>query len=91
MEIPFHKPCIGEDEISEVLDTLRSGWITMGPKTLRFEEEFSRYIGCSQAVAVNSGTAALHLALKAVDLKAGDEVIIPTTTFTATGELGYAT
>jgi len=87
MEIPFHKPCIGEDEISEVLDTLRSGWITMGPKTLRFEEEFSRYIGCSQAVAVNSGTAALHLALKAVDLKAGDEVIIPTTTFTATGEV----
>lgn len=87
MEIPFHRPCIGEDEISEVLDTLRSGWITMGPKTMRFEEEFSRYIGASHAVAVNSGTAALHLALKAVGLKAGDEVIIPTTTFTATGEV----
>jgi dTDP-4-amino-4,6-dideoxygalactose transaminase len=87
MEIPFHKPCIGEDEISEVLDTLRSGWITMGPKTMKFEEEFSRYIGSSQAVAVNSGTAALHLALKAVGLKAGDEVIIPTTTFTSTGEV----
>ncbi len=87
MEIPFHKPCIGEDEISEVLDTLRSGWITMGPKTLRFEEEFSRYIGSPHAIAVNSGTAALHLALKAVGLKAGDEVIIPTTTFTATGEV----
>jgi dTDP-4-amino-4,6-dideoxygalactose transaminase len=87
MEIPFHKPCIGEDEISEVLDTLKSGWITMGPKTMRFEEEFGRYIGSSQAVAVNSGTAALHLALKAVGLEAGDEVIIPTTTFTSTGEV----
>ncbi len=87
MEIPFHKPYIGEEEISEVVDTLRSGWITMGPKTLRFEEEFSRYIGSCQAIAVNSGTAALHLALKVIGLNAGDEVIIPTTTFTATGEV----
>jgi dTDP-4-amino-4,6-dideoxygalactose transaminase len=87
MEIPFHKPYISEDEISEVVDTLRSGWITMGPKTLRFEEEFAKYIPSHHAVAVNSGTAALHLAMKAIHLNPGDEVIIPTTTFTATGEV----
>ena len=87
MDIPFHKPYISDDEITEVLDTLKSGWITMGPKTVKFEEEFAKYIGSKQAVAVNSGTAALHLALKAIDLQAGDEVIIPTTTFTATGEV----
>lgn len=87
MEIPFHKPCIGEEEIAGVVDTLRSGWLTMGPKTIRFEEEFARYIGSPHAVAVNSGTAALHLALKAIGLQRNDEVIIPTTTFTATGEV----
>ena len=87
MEIPFHKPYISEEEISEVVDTLRSGWITMGPKTLRFEEEFAKYISSKHAVAVNSGTAALHLAMKAIHLNPGDEVIIPTTTFTATGEV----
>ena len=87
MQVPFHKPDISDEEIAEVLDTLKSGWITMGPKTLRFEEEFGRYIGSKHAIAVNSGTAALHLALKAVGLNAGDEVIIPTTTFTATGEV----
>ncbi|MCJ7641778.1 MAG: aminotransferase class I/II-fold pyridoxal phosphate-dependent enzyme, partial [Desulfobacterales bacterium] len=87
MQVPFHKPDISDEEIAEVLDTLKSGWITMGPKTLRFEEEFGRYIGSKHAIALNSGTAALHLALKAVGLNAGDEVIIPTTTFTATGEV----
>src|SRR4030042_6504666 len=85
MEIPFHKPYISDDEIAEVLDTPKYGWITMGPKTVKFEEEFAKYVGSKQAIAVNSGTAALHLALKAIDLRAGDEVIIPTTTFTATG------
>ena len=87
MEIPFHKPYISEEEIAEVVDTLKSGWITMGPKTIRFEEEFAGYISSKHAIAVNSGTAALHLAVKAIDLRAGDEVIIPTTTFTATGEV----
>jgi dTDP-4-amino-4,6-dideoxygalactose transaminase len=87
MEIPFHKPYISEEEIAEVVDTLKSGWITMGPKTIRFEEEFTRYISSKYAIAVNSGTAALHLAVKAIDLRPGDEVIIPTTTFTATGEV----
>jgi perosamine synthetase len=87
MEIPFHKPYISEEEIAEVVDTLKSGWITMGPKTIRFEEEFAGYISAKHAIAVNSGTAALHLAVKAIDVKPGDEVIIPTTTFTATGEV----
>lgn len=87
MQIPFHKTYITDEEISEVVDSLKSGWITMGPKTVRFEEEFNRYIGSKHSIAVNSCTAALHLALKAIDLKEGDEVIIPTMTFTATGEV----
>src|SRR5512135_3278073 len=87
VEIPFHKPYITEDEITEVLDSLRSGWLTMGPKTIRFEEEFKEYIGSKNAVSMNSCTAGLHLALKAIDLKRGDEVIIPAITFTATAEV----
>jgi dTDP-4-amino-4,6-dideoxygalactose transaminase len=87
MQVPFHKPYITDEEIDEVVASLRSGWITMGPKTVRFEEEFGRYVGSKHAIAVNSCTAALHLALKAIDLKPGDEVIIPTMTFTATGEV----
>ena len=59
----------------------------MGPKTIKFEEEFAKYIASKHAVAVNSGTAALHLALKAVNLQPGEEVIVPTTTFTATAEV----
>jgi dTDP-4-amino-4,6-dideoxygalactose transaminase len=85
--IPFHKPAIGEDEIHSVVETLRSGWLTTGSKVKRFEEDFARYIDSKHAVAVNSGTAALHLALDAVGIKEGDEVIIPTMTFTATAEV----
>lgn len=87
MDIPFHKPYITEDEVSGLLDTVRSGWLTMGPKTFEFEREFSGYVGSEHAVAVNSGTSALHLALKAIDLKEGEEVIVPTMTFTATAEV----
>jgi dTDP-4-amino-4,6-dideoxygalactose transaminase len=87
MQIPFHKPYITDDEINEVVDSLKSGWLTMGPKTVRFEEEFGNYTGAKHSIAVNSCTAALHLALKAINLKAGDEVIIPSMTFTATGEV----
>jgi dTDP-4-amino-4,6-dideoxygalactose transaminase len=87
MEIPFHKPYITEDEISGVLNALRSGWITMGPGTIEFEEQFRKYIGSRNAVSMNSCTACLHLALKAVGLKEGDEVIVPTITFTATAEI----
>jgi perosamine synthetase len=85
--IPFHVPSIGEEEIAEVVDTLRSGWLTTGPKTKRFEQEFAAYVGARHAIAVNSCTAALHLGLEAVGVRAGDEVIIPTYTFTATGEV----
>jgi perosamine synthetase len=85
--ISFHKPAIGEDEIRSVVETLQSGWLTTGPKVKRFEEDFSKYVGCKHAVAVNSGTAALHLALDAVGIKEGDEVIVPTMTFTATAEV----
>lgn len=87
MEIPFHKPYITEDEISGVLNALRSGWITMGPATIEFEEQFRKYIGSRNAVSMNSCTACLHLALKAVGLKEGDEVIVPAMTFTATAEI----
>ena len=87
MEIPFHKPYITEDEISGVLNALRSGWITMGPATIEFEEQFRKYIGSRNAVSMNSCTACLHLALKAVGLKEGDEVIVPAITFTATAEI----
>jgi len=87
VEIPFHKPHITEDEITEVLDSLRSGWLTMGPKTISFEEKFKEYIGSKNAVSMNSCTAGLHLALKAIDLKEGDEVILPAITFTATAEV----
>ncbi len=85
--IPFHKPDIGEDEIQSVIETLRSGWLTTGSKVKRFEEEFAGYVGAKHALAVNSATAALHLALEAVGLKEGDEVIVPTMTFTATAEV----
>ena len=85
--IPFHLPDIGEEEIQSVIETLRSGWLTTGSKTEQFEEEFARYIGARHAIAVNSCTAALHLALEAVGISTGDEVIVPTMTFAATAEV----
>ena len=85
--LPFHLPDIGEAEIKSVVETLRSGWLTTGPKVKQFESDFARYIGCQHAVAINSGTAALHLALEAVGIKQGDEVLIPTMTFAATAEV----
>src|SRR5664279_1069304 len=87
MNIPFYKPSIGEDEIAEVVDTLRSGWLTTGPKVKQFEKEFALYLGHKHAVAVNSCTAALHLALEAISLKAGQGVVVPTMTFAATAEV----
>jgi dTDP-4-amino-4,6-dideoxygalactose transaminase len=85
--LPFHVPEIGGEEVESVVATLRSGWLTTGPKVKRFEEDFAKYLGCQHAVAVNSGTAALHLAMDAVGIKEGDEVIVPTLTFTATAEV----
>ena len=79
--LPFSLPTIGEEEIAEVADSLRSGWITTGPKTKRFEEQFREYIGSKHAIAVNSCTAGLHIALTALGIAPGDEVIVPTLTF----------
>jgi len=87
MKIPFHRPYITEEEIESVVDSLRNGWLTMGKKTIEFEERFKAYIGSQHVIAVNSCTAALHLALRVIDIKEGDEVIIPTTTFVATAEV----
>lgn len=86
-EIPFHKPYITEDEIAMVLNALQSGWITMGPTTIEFEEKFKKYIGVRNAISMNSCTACLHLALRAINLQEGNEVIIPAITFAATAEV----
>lgn len=85
--IPFHRPSVGEAEVAAVVEVLKSGWLTTGPATLKFESEFARYIGARHAVAVNSGTAALQLALSAIDLQPGDEVLVPSFTFTASAEV----
>ena len=86
--LPFSRPSITEGDIAAVADVLRSGWITTGPKTRKFEEDFSNFIGSDvTAVAVNSATAGLHLALEAIGVGPGDEVITTTYTFTATAEI----
>jgi dTDP-4-amino-4,6-dideoxygalactose transaminase len=85
--LPFALPHITQAEIDEVVDTLRSGWLTTGPKTKRFEREFAARVGAPYALAVNSATAAMHLALDAIGLQPGDEVIVPVYTFTATAEV----
>jgi perosamine synthetase len=85
--LPFHVPDVGDEEIQSVVETLRSGWLTTGSKVKQFEQEFASKVGVSHAVAVNSCTAALHLALEAIGLGEGDEVIVPTMTFAATAEV----
>ena len=86
--LPFARPDIGEAEIDAVARTLRSGWVTTGPETKAFEQEFADHLGGGlQAIAVNSATAGLHLALEAIGIGPGDEVIAPTLTFTATVEV----
>ncbi|HEV2954297.1 MAG TPA: DegT/DnrJ/EryC1/StrS family aminotransferase, partial [Candidatus Dormibacteraeota bacterium] len=82
--LTFGSPLIGEEEIAEVVDTLRSGWIGFGPKCVRFEESFARYVGAANAVSLSSCTAALHLALVASQIGPGDEVITTPLTFSAT-------
>jgi dTDP-4-amino-4,6-dideoxygalactose transaminase len=85
--LPFHVPAIGEEEIAAVVEVLKSGWLTTGAKVHEFEKQFSQFVGSRHAVALNSATAALHLALKAVGVREGDEVIVPTMTFAATAEV----
>jgi len=87
LTVPYHRPKIGANEIAEVVDTLRSGWLTTGCKVTQFEREFAKAVGASHAVAVNSCTAALHLATEALQLKAGQGVLVPTMTFAATAEV----
>lgn len=86
--IPFALPDVGEDEIEAVADAIRSGWVTTGPKVKEFEQEFADFCGEGTiAVSVNSATAGLHLALEALGIGPGDEVIVPTWTFTASAEV----
>lgn len=86
--LPFALPDIGEEEINEVVHSMRSGWVTTGPKTRQFEQEFAAFMGENcEAIAVNSATAGLHLALEAVGIGPGDEVITTPYTFTATAEV----
>jgi len=85
--IPFAVPSIGNEEIDEVCDSLRSGWVTSGPKTKRFEGEFAEYVDAKHAIAVNSATAGLHLALEAIGVGPGDRVFTTPYTFTATAEV----
>lgn len=85
--LPYALPSIGEAEVAEVTDTLRSGWLSTGPKVKQFEREFASYTGAGDAVAVSSCTAALHISLAALGIQPGDEVIVPTMTFCATANV----
>src|ERR671932_513845 len=87
IKVPFFRPQLTEQEVEEVVSTLRSGWLTSGPKVQRFEREFAAAVGAAHAVAVNSCTAALHLAVEALGLKPGQAVLVPTMTFAATAEV----
>jgi dTDP-4-amino-4,6-dideoxygalactose transaminase len=82
--IPVARPYIGVEEEQAVVDVLRSGWVTQGPRVAEFEARFSKYIGCDYSVAVSSCTTALHLALLTVGVGPGDEVICPSLSFIAT-------
>jgi dTDP-4-amino-4,6-dideoxygalactose transaminase len=87
MSVPFFRPSITDAEIAEVVACLKSGWLTTGPRTKQFEADFAQHVGAKYAVALNSCTAALHLALEAIGLQRGDLVVVPTFTFAATAEV----
>ncbi|MBF0502148.1 MAG: DegT/DnrJ/EryC1/StrS family aminotransferase [Candidatus Riflebacteria bacterium] len=87
MSVPFFRPFLTEAEIAEVVACLRSGWLTTGPRTRQFEEQFAQQVGGRHAVALNSCTAALALALEALNLGPGQAVLVPTMTFAATAEV----
>lgn len=85
--LPFHRPEIGKEEMRAALATLRSRWLTTGPQAKHFEGEFAQYVGARHGIAVSSCTAALHLGLEAVGISEGDEVLVPTMTFSATASV----
>jgi dTDP-4-amino-4,6-dideoxygalactose transaminase len=85
--LPFSRPTIEDDEIAEVVDCLRSGWITSGPRVLRFEQMFRERLGVAHAVAVNSATAGLHIVLHALGIGPGDDVIVPSLTWVSTANV----
>jgi dTDP-4-amino-4,6-dideoxygalactose transaminase len=85
--VPFFRPTLGAEESAAVLSVIESGWLTTGKNVKRFEAEFSRAVGSAHAIALNSATAALHLAVEALGLKAGEAVLVPTHTFAATAEV----
>jgi dTDP-4-amino-4,6-dideoxygalactose transaminase len=85
--IPFHRPSIGPEELEAVRLVLESKWLATGPVAMKFEREFAAFVDSKYAIAVSSCTAALHLALDAIGIRPGDEVLIPTYTFAATGEV----
>ena len=87
MQVPFFRPEIKNEEIDEVVSTLRSGWLTTGPRVNRFEKDLAESVRAEHAIAVNSCTAALHLAVEALNLQPGQAVLIPTMTFAATAEV----
>ncbi len=84
--VPFHRPAVGEDEALAAAEAVRSGWLTTGERTAEFERQFAQFVGAEAAVAVSSGTAALHLSLACRGVGAGDEVLVPANTFTGTAE-----
>ena len=85
--LPFALPDIGEPEIAEVCDSLRSGWLTTGPKAKQFESDFAAFVSAKNAMAVNSATSGLHLALEAIGIRRGDKVLTTVNTFTASAEV----
>src|SRR2546428_14179763 len=85
--VPFFRPEIDDGDIAAVVEVLRSGWLTTGPRAKEFEAAFARYVGAAHTVAVSSCTAALHLALAALGLKRGQAVVVPTLTFASTAEV----
>ncbi len=87
VRVPFSEVCCSEDEVRLVTEVINSGWLTTGPKVQEFEKRFARMVGCKFALAVNSCTAALHLAAEAMGIGPGDKVLVPTMTFTASAEV----
>lgn len=87
MKVPFSPPDIGEEEIAEVVDTLRSGWITTGPKTKAFEKKLAAYCRTDTVACLNSATACAEMALRVLGIGPGDEVIVPAYTYTASASV----